>query len=65
MSHHDEIIQQAYINSKRTASANNPNQFDFDHSNLNQNEQNFISEQNQGGSFSYSVGGGRTGGNKQ
>jgi len=56
VSHQDEIMQDAFFQSKRTASANNPN-FDFE-------QQNFIPSvgvppemKNPANSFSYSVGG--------
>jgi hypothetical protein len=41
-------MQQAYIQSKRTASANNPNQFEFDPANFinNANDPNFMQENN-------------------
>jgi hypothetical protein len=38
VSQHDEIIQQAHLQSKRTASANNPNQYEFENPHLNNNE---------------------------
>ena len=49
VSHHDEIMQQAYMQSKRTASANT---YEIDPS---QGDPNFMHGQ---GNFSYSVGGG-------
>ena len=56
VSHHDEIMQQAYNQSKRTASANNPPQFEIENPNLLPG-QNFVSDHNPANSFSYSVGG--------
>ena len=56
MSHHDEIMQQAHIQSKRTASANNPNQLEFDNTGIIHLGQNFIPDHNPANSFSYSQG---------
>ena len=56
VSHRDEILEQDYLQNKRTASANNPQQLEMDAQNLNSQ---FIDHVN-GNSFSYSVGGGPT-----
>ena len=45
-----------HIQSKRTASANNPNQLEFDNTDIIHLGQNFIPDHNPANSFSYSVG---------
>lgn len=67
VSHQDEIMQQAYIQSKRTASANNPNQFEFENQNFLPHGPTAIPDHNPANSFSYSVGGntGNKGGREQ
>lgn len=52
ISQHDEM-QQPFLQSKRTASANNPNQLEFENPNFNPHDPPFLNEQN---AFSQSVG---------